>query len=575
MTSAFTASVEADSLLERVAELESALRAEKELVVKLIAERDLLLASHARLRLELDLLKRRIFVAKAERVDTVQLELEFAGKLAELDAIAGTLGMGKPELPLSELADPNTPAKPGSRPKPKGRRNLKDANLREERIEIADPLFEDLILTGKAKRISFEESRKLAYKRGGQFCLVVARVTYRLLDSKGAATLETAPMPAETFPRLLAAPSMLAHIAHDKHGRGLPLFRIEEEFKINGVPVDRGTMCRWLEDLGATLGATVIHAARDHAMRTAFCIATDATGICIQPIRTQKKKRQACHKGHFFVCIADKDHVFFEYQRRETSAVVSEMFRGFRGYLQADAKSVYDLLYRGCDDDPPDHIPPSEVGCWSHARRKYWEAAAAKCTVAREALVRIGRIFELDASFQTRAPAEIKRLRQVHLRPHVEDFFAWAQVQYEKVKDQRGMLRSAFGYSVRQKQALLRFLDDGRLVMTNNRSELQLRKIATGRKAWLFCGSDDHAESAGHILSLIASARMHGLDAEAYLRDLVRVLAHWPKGRYLELAPLFWRQTRARLDPVELEREIGVLTVPPRLPATQQQAAAG
>jgi hypothetical protein len=73
--------------------------------------------------------------------------------------------------------------------------------------------------------------------------------------------------------------------------------------------------------------------------------------------------------------------------------------------------------------------------------------------------------------------------------------------------------------------------------------------IATGRKAWLFVGSDDHAESAGHIFSLIASCRLHGLDPEAYLRDLFRVLAHWPRDRYLELAPKYWASTRARLDP--------------------------
>ena len=106
----------------------------------------------------------------------------------------------------------------------------------------------------------------------------------------------------------------------------------------------------------------------------------------------------------------------------------------------------------------------------------------------------------------------------------------------------------------------------GYLQATHNRSERALRKIAVGRKGWLFVGSDEHAESAGHIFSLIASARLHRLDPEGYLRDLFRVLAHWPKDRYLELAPKYWAQTRARLDTLELAAEIGPLTVPPPLP---------
>ena len=112
------------------------------------------------------------------------------------------------------------------------------------------------------------------------------------------------------------------------------------------------------------------------------------------------------------------------------------------------------------------------------------------------------------------------------------------------------------------------------LVLDNNRSERELRRIAVGRKAWLFVGSDDHAQSAGHIFSLIASCKLHGLDPEAYLRDLFRVLAHWPKDRYLELAPKFWAATRARLDPHALAREIGPLVVPPPIAATAEEQAA-
>ncbi len=139
----------------------------------------------------------------------------------------------------------------------------------------------------------------------------------------------------------------------------------------------------------------------------------------------------------------------------------------------------------------------------------------------------------------------------------------------------RGLVRSALGYALRQKDALMRVLDDGRLHLENNRSERELRRVAVGRKSWLFVGSHDHGEAAGHVLSLVASARLHRLDPESYLRDLFRVLAHWPRDRYLELAPRYWAQTRARLDPAELAIEIGPLTVPPPLAtAADEQVAA-
>src|ERR1043165_8809559 len=150
-----------------------------------------------------------------------------------------------------------------------------------------------------------------------------------------------------------------------------------------------------------------------------------------------------------------------------------------------------------------------------------------------------------------------KTFRDRHLRIHVASFFEFAEDAYEQVKHQRGMLRSALGYCIRQKDALMRFLDDGALEMTNNRSERELRRVAVGRKAWLFVGSDDHGQAAGNLLTLVASARLHKLDPEVYLRDVFRVLPHWPRDRYLELAPRYWRITRARLRPEELDQEIG------------------
>ncbi|HEY4753644.1 MAG TPA: IS66 family transposase, partial [Candidatus Limnocylindrales bacterium] len=475
--------------------------------------------------------------------------------------------------PLLGKQDPGAP--PAEKRKPTGRRDLRNLKLPVERVETFEPIFEKLVAEGKAERFGFEESCKVAWKRGGATVVVLARAKYRTMDAHGESAIETTPMPKECFPRSLAAPSMLAHVLTDKFCDGLPLHRIENRLARDNFPLDRGTMSRWVEDAGATAGATVVAAARAEAWRTAFCIATDATGIPVQPEPREDGKHQPCHRGHYFVQIADRDHIFFEYARKETSATLLEMFEGYSGYIQADAKSVYDVLFKEPDNPPEDGEGDTrlEVGCWSHARRKFWEATCTKSEVAREGLARIGMMFAIESMWRNDPADVIQRMRSHNLRPHLVDFFAWAEVEYERVRDQRGLVRSALGYAVRQKDALMRVLDDGRLVLENNRSERALRTIAVGRKGWLFVGSHDHGEAAGHIFSLVASARLHRLDPEAYLRDLFRVLAHWPRDRYLELAPKYWAHTRARLDPAQLAAEIGDLTVPPPLPTPGEQVA--
>lgn len=547
-----------EALAERVATLEAALASKSDALAKayahaaeLEAERDALRAAHERIRLELELIKRRIVLGKAERVDTAQLELEFAAKLAELNALADTPAEPPPATPMRKKA------------KPKGRRDLSKARLPVERIEVVDPVFEAMVAEGRAERIGADESRRLHRKRGGMVVVVVARVTYRMQRSSGEPTLVTAAMPRETFARSLATPALLAHIIAQKYAMGLPLYRLEEQFAREGAPIDRGTMARWLADAGETFGASIVDAMVKDAVANAFCIATDATGILVQPIPNEQRKRQSCKRGHIFTQVVDRDAIIFSYTERETSLAVKSLFKGFTGYIQADAKSVYDALFKPPDDVSAEDDTPTEVGCWSHARRKFWEATVAKDTVAREGLARIGRIFELDASWRDKPPSEIARLRKTHLAVHLEQFFSWAGAEYETARHTRGLLATALGYVVRQRGPLEAFLADGRLAMDNNRSERALRAVAVGRKAWLFCGSDDHAEAAANLMTLVASAKLHSLDPEFYLRDVTRVLAFWPRERMLELAPKKWARTRSRIDAAELAAEIGELTVPP------------
>ena len=583
--------------------------------------------AYQRILEQLALMRKRLFAAKSERKDTTAEQLVFDGLLAEASLLMRALEAAEQaeqaqKAEQAEHKTPETPAAPESpkkedepRPKPKGRRNLADSTLPVVRVEILDPELE-----GKAKRIGFEESSRLGYERGGARHIIVARAVYKVEDdaatrpsterattsaegertaqepeattrplatehaelptepvdsSQRRTRLITAPLPKELFRRGLLAPSMIAYILAAKYTMGLPFYRIEQQFASNGTCLDRGTMCRYAEDAGATLGAIVL-AARDEAFAESFCLSTDATGISIQPTPIADGTRQPCRKGHFFVVLADRDHVFFEYQPKHTSAAVSEMFKGFSGYIQADAHAVYDALFRGPagpDADSgsgSDTELPKEVGCWSHGRRKFWEAAVCKHRLGVEGLARVNAIFAADKPLWKLAPAKRHALRQQYVRPLVDSFFAWAKATLT-VTTERGLVATALGYAVRQEGPLRRFLDDGRLRMENNASERALRHVAIGRKNWLFCGSDDHADAAANLFSLVASCKLHALDPEAYLADVIRVMPCWPRARYLELTPKYWARTRARLDPTELARPLGHVSVPGPLPPEEQQ----
>ncbi len=360
-------------LLGRVAHLEATLASTQTRLVstqtalaEVTAERDKLRRAYEQLKEQLELLRRRIYAAKAERIDVTQLEIEFAQTQQKLALVGKQLT----EQAAPPSAPPPPPASSPSnpRPKPTGRRNLADEDIPEERVELLDPSLE-----GKAERTGFEVSYRLAHRRGGPVRIVVARATYKVEtpatdtcadDDEPVFELVTVKKPKELFERGMLAPSMIAHVVVQKFRWGLPFHRQALMLAMRGTKLDDATMCRYAEDAGATLGC-IVEACRKEALN-AFCLSTDATGVCIQPEPRADGRRQACRKGHFFVVLADKDFVFFEYQPKHTSAAVCEMFRGFSGYIQADAHAIYDAIFRGEARAGPEDTAPLEVGCWSH-----------------------------------------------------------------------------------------------------------------------------------------------------------------------------------------------------------------
>jgi len=504
---------------------------------------------------ENQLLKRRLFGNKTERTQTSELQLALGSLLDDEKQLQKQLDEALSNAAAAGKEGDRTSSRPGekTKAKPKGRRDLLASGLPRVPLEILDPELEKT-----AKRIGFERSLHLMHIRGGFKVLVKMTAKYEVPGKDGPTVLGLE-APKTLFPRGILHSSAVAHIVVQKFSLGVPHYRLEQHLQDQGVELGRGMMCRYVEEAGNALGSTIVHAMWQDALDNGCIISTDATSALVQPIKSKGELRQACKKAHFFTAVVDADHVLFAYAERHTQAFVQKLFQGFNGFLQCDAHSVYDILERG----PPrqDDVGISLVGCWAHCRRYFFEAAICRYPIGVQGLMRIRAIYTTDDAFGRIPPAKRKLLRAEHIRPLMESFFDWVE-QARATAQGRDLATKALGYAFNQKQQLLRVLEDGRLPLDNTRSERSLRKIVVGRKNWMFYGSDTHAESAAAIFSIIASCRLHAIDPQQYLDEVLRVLPYWPKERYLELAPKLWITTRAKLRADELAALMGAFTIP-------------
>jgi len=277
---------ELDAALARVAELgttlsttEATLGTTKAALAKVTQERNALRRVYQLLLEQHELLRRRIYMASAERIDVTQLELEFK-KNAEALAEAGSALADADAADLTASSDspgeppPPPPAAKLPRARPTGRRNLAIEDLPEDRIELLDPERE-----GTLKPFFFEESFRLGYRRAGAVRLVVARAVYKDPETQEITTVDK---PKEILERGLLAPSMIAHLLVSKYRFGIPFHRLTEMFRAEGIKLDDGLMCRYAEHVGATLGCIVLAMAKE-AKETAFRPRGDSQGRARRP----------------------------------------------------------------------------------------------------------------------------------------------------------------------------------------------------------------------------------------------------------------------------------------------------
>src|SRR5579883_1095664 len=456
------------------------------------------------------LLKRRLYGNKTERSRTSELQLALGDLLAGEAQLQQDL-----DKKVEEAANAAPPEPEGKgKPRPHGRRNLLVSKLPRVVVEI---IHEELEARG-CRRVGFEESPQLAFRPGGFYVLVKRIAKYEVIEN-GVATVETTPSPETLFPKAMLHTSTIAHLLTSKFVLGTPHYRLEQALADQDVPLDRGLMSRYVEHAGNTLGATIVAAMWRDALTNGQVISTDATGALIQPTKAKDGRSLACKKGHFFTAVVDAEAVLFHYAEKHTSELVQQLFGGFRGYLQADASAVYDILERGPPKDTDDEPAVKLVGCWAHCRRYFFEAALCRHSVGLQGLLRIRAIYAADSAGRRVPRDDRAAFRAVHLRPLFDEFFAWAQAARETTIG-RNLATRAIGYALNQESELRRVLDDAELPLDNTRAERALRKIVVGRKSWLFYGSDTHAEAAAAIFTLVASCRLRHLDPFAYLEEV-------------------------------------------------------
>ena len=360
------------------------------------------------------------------------------------------------------------------------------------------------------------------------------------------------PAPFHPTPRGWAGPNLLAMLLFEKFGQHQPLNRQAERYAKEGVDLSLSTLA---DQVGACAAALKpIHALiRTHVLGAERLHGDDTTvpllakgGTCTARLWTYVRDDRPFAGGA-------PPAALFYFSRDREMAHPNRHLAGWQGILQADAYGGYNDLYRG-NRDPG---PVESALCWSHARRKFFELADIKgnarkgkpahdiSPVALEAVTRIDAIFDIERQINGLDAASRLAERQRLSRPLVEDLRDWMQAERDTMSRHNPIAKAiAYMFKKDRWEAFTRFLDDGRICLTNNAAERALRGVALGRKSWLFAGSERGGDRAAFMYSLIVTAKMNDVDPQAWLADVLARLPGTTASRVPELLPWNWQPSK-------------------------------
>lgn len=341
----------------------------------------------------------------------------------------------------------------------------------------------------------------------------------------------TAAQPVQPIPKGLPGPGLLAYVATSKLAHHLPLYRLEDIFARLGVQIPRSTMCGWLAAVGELVRPLTEYMAS--RIRLSKVIHTDDTRLPVQSPGDRK-----CRNGHIWTYLGDpfNPYIVYDYTPDRTRAGPASWLRDYRGYLQADAYSGYDGVYSGGQ--------VVEVACWAHARRKFFDAKETDARRAAQMLTWVRELYAVEDEAKELTDDARRDLRQAQSVPILERIKAWLDVE-DQIVLPRSEMRKAFTYTLNQWDALCRYATQGFLNIDNNAAERALKRVAIGRKNWLFAGNDYAGGTAARLYSLIASAQRHGLDPQRYLTSVLAKLPITPATELDQFLPDIWKRDAA------------------------------
>jgi transposase len=337
------------------------------------------------------------------------------------------------------------------------------------------------------------------------------------------------PAPSNPITRGLAGPGLLAHVLVAKFADHLPLYRQSEIYARSGVDLERSTLADWVGASSALLSPLVERLAQ-YVMGASKLHADDTPVPVLCPGRGTTKT------GRLWTYVRDDrgaasmepPAVVFYYSPDRKGERPRQHLAPFRGTLQADGYAGFDRLYG-------ERI--QEAACWAHARRKFHDLhLATNSPLAREALEKIGELYGIEEAIRGRYAEERRAERQARAGPLLAALERWMHASLAQVS-KKSELAGAIRYALSRWRALTRYRDDGTLEIDNNAAERALRAVALGRKNYLFAGSDAGGERAAVIYSLIGTAKLHGIDPEAYLREVLTRIADHPINQLEDLLP--------------------------------------